>query len=82
MENGRMLYIPPGFAHGFCVLSQTADLVYKVSAPYSRECERGIAWDDPAIGIDWPVTDPILSARDQQNPILAEADNTFVYAVD
>ena len=82
MENGRMLYIPPGFAHGFCVLSDTADLVYKVSAPYSPECERGIAWNDPAIGVDWPVTDPILSARDQQNPILAKADNTFVYAVD
>ncbi len=82
MENGRMLYIPPGFAHGFCVLSDTADLVYKVSAPYSPEYERGIAWNDPAIGVDWPVTDPILSARDQQNPILSKADNTFVYAVD
>ncbi len=78
-ENGRMLYVPPGFAHGFCVLSERADLLYKVSAPYSPEHEKGIAWDDPAIDIVWPIIDPTLSARDKQNPLLADAENTFIY---
>lgn len=79
-ENGRMLYVPPGFAHGFCVLSQSADLLYKVSELYSPEHERGIAWDDPALQIEWPVQKPILSARDTDSPTLAEAENNFVYA--
>lgn len=78
-ENGRMLYVPPGFAHSFCVLSQSADLLYKVSELYSPEYERGIAWDDPAIQIEWPVQNPILSARDTDSPTLAEAENNFVY---
>ncbi len=78
-ENGRMLYVPPGFAHGFCVLSEWADLLYKVSAPYSPEHESGIAWDDPAINVEWPIAEPVLSGRDDQNPTLAEANNNFIY---
>lgn len=68
----RQLYVPIGFAHGFCVLSDTADVVYKVSQSYDAGEERGIAWDDPDLAIDWPVDDPQLSERDRHNPRLAE----------
>ncbi len=78
-ENGRMLYVPPGFAHGFCVFSDFATLTYKVSDVYAPECERGILWCDPDIGIDWPIDDPILSARDMAQPGLQEAEYNFVY---
>jgi dTDP-4-dehydrorhamnose 3,5-epimerase len=76
-ENCRMLYVPAGFAHGFCVLSETADVVYKVTDEYARDCERGIVWNDPDIGICWPVSEPILSSRDAVLPLLKDADNTF-----
>ncbi len=77
-ESGNMLYVPPGFAHGFCVLSEEGDLLYKVThAEYAPECERGILWNDPAIGIDWPVSNPILSPRDQQLPPLRDAETNF-----
>lgn len=69
----RQLFVPIGFAHGFCVLSEVADVAYKVSSPFDGGEERGIAWDDPALAIPWPVPDPILSERDRRNPILAEA---------
>lgn len=78
-ENGRMLYIPAGFAHGYCVLSDVADLVYKASAEYAPDLERGILWNDPEIGIGWPITDPILSPRDEQLPPLRDADNNFAF---
>jgi dTDP-4-dehydrorhamnose 3,5-epimerase len=78
-ENFLQLYIPVGFAHGFCVLSETADVAYKCSSYYSPQDERGLMWNDPAFGIDWPVTDPILSARDQQQPRVEEAGRDFVY---
>jgi dTDP-4-dehydrorhamnose 3,5-epimerase len=73
-ENMRVLYVPVGFAHGFCVLSETADVLYKQTAYYDPAVERGIAWDDPEIGIEWPLpTDElIVSARDRQAPKLAE----------
>jgi dTDP-4-dehydrorhamnose 3,5-epimerase len=61
----RQLWIPPGFAHGFCVLSDSADFFYKCTELYAPDAERGIAWDDPAIGIRWPVERPLLSAKDQ-----------------
>ncbi|MCP4363365.1 MAG: dTDP-4-dehydrorhamnose 3,5-epimerase [Chloroflexi bacterium] len=77
--NGRLLYVPPGFAHGFCVLSQTATVLYKVTADYSSTCDRGIIWNDAAIGINWPIAEPILSAKDQKLPGLHKADNNFVY---
>jgi dTDP-4-dehydrorhamnose 3,5-epimerase len=70
-ENKSMLYIPPGLAHGYAVLSDVADVLYKVDRHYDREIEAGIAWDDPEIGIEWPVSDPILSARDRSNPSFA-----------
>ncbi len=76
-ENGYILYVPPGFAHGFVVLSESADLIYKVTAEFAGECERGIAWNDPEIGIEWPVANPILSSRDVQLPLLRDADNNF-----
>ncbi|MDQ2689752.1 MAG: dTDP-4-dehydrorhamnose 3,5-epimerase, partial [Chloroflexota bacterium] len=66
----RQIYVPVGFAHGFCVLSDVADVAYKVSAAYDPAEERGIAWDDPDIGIAWPLADPILSERDRRNPML------------
>ena len=67
----RQLFVPVGFAHGFCVLSDVADVTYKVSSPYDGAEERGIAWDDPDIGIAWPIDEPILSTRDRSNPRLA-----------
>lgn len=69
----RQLFVPVGFAHGFIVLSDEADVTYKVSSPYDPSTEAGIAWDDPALGIDWGVADPIVSPRDRANPRLAEA---------
>lgn len=69
----RQLWIPPGFAHGFCVLSESADFFYKCTDLYAPECDHTIAWNDPAIGIAWPVKDPLLSAKDRVAPRLAEA---------
>jgi dTDP-4-dehydrorhamnose 3,5-epimerase len=66
------LFIPDGFGHAFCVLSETADVLYRVSSYYDPELESGIAWDDPEIAIRWPITDPILSERDTSAPRLAE----------
>jgi len=80
-EAGTMLYVPPGFAHGFCTLSDEADVIYKVTGYYAPDCDRGIRWDDPAIGIAWPVRAPELSGKDAAAPLLAEADNNFVYGV-
>ena len=76
-ENGRLLYVPPGFAHGFCVLSETADLIYKTTNYYHPKSDRGIIWNDPQIGIEWPITEPLLSAKDKQLPPLAEAEFNF-----
>jgi dTDP-4-dehydrorhamnose 3,5-epimerase len=78
-ENRRMLYLPEGFAHGFCVVSATAGVVYKATAEYAPACDRGIAWNDPGLNIDWPIKNPILSQKDTCHPTLAQADNTFVY---
>ncbi len=76
-ENRRILFIPAGFAHGFCVLSDQADVLYKCSDFYAPECERGIRWDDPALGIDWPVSNPILSERDRNHPLFRELPSDF-----
>ena len=71
-ERHRQLLVPVGFAHGFCVLSEQADVHYKLSTYYDAETESGIAWDDPDVGVEWPITDPILSERDRNAPRLAE----------
>ena len=70
--NYLQIYIPAGFAHGFCVLSETADFLYKVSEYYSAEKERGIIWNDPEIGVEWPTSNPILSKKDKTNPALKD----------
>jgi len=72
-ETHLQIYVPVGFAHGFCVMSEVADVCYKVSAAYDPSLERGIAWDDPSIGITWPIATPLLSERDRHNPSLADA---------
>lgn len=77
-ENQRQFWIPPGFAHGFLVLSESADFLYKASDWYAPEHERGIAWNDPAIGIEWPLEGiggaPLLSDKDSAAPALAQAE--------
>lgn len=70
-DDHQQLWIPPGFAHGFCVLSDTALVSYKCTAFYAPDCERAIRWNDPDLGIDWPVTAPELSAKDAEAGTLA-----------
>lgn len=79
-ENMRMLYIPPGFAHGFLTLSDMADVMYKTTDEYSPEHEAGIIWSDPEIRINWPLRDPVLSPKDARWPCLRNASNGFVYS--
>jgi len=78
-KNHQMLYIPPGFAHGFVVLSDEALVLYKCTQEYAPEAEAGIIWNDPAISIRWPIQNPLLSPRDKKWPTLNEANNNFVY---
>lgn len=73
-ENHRQLYVPPGFAHGFCVISETADFLYKCTDFYTPGDEYSIRWDDAEIGIDWPIADPVLSAKDAIAPLLRDSD--------
>jgi len=78
-QNHKLLYVPEGFAHGFCVLSNEADVLYKVNSEYSAEHERGIAWNDPKVSIKWPTDKPIMIKKDLELPVLEKADNNFVY---
>jgi dTDP-4-dehydrorhamnose 3,5-epimerase len=71
-ERHRQFLVPVGFAHGFCVLSETADVAYKLSSYYDPDTESGIAWDDPGVAVEWPVSQPRLSKRDRAAPHLAE----------
>ena len=71
-DNHKQVYIPPGFAHGFCVTSETAVFSYKCTDYYNPATEGGILWDDPAIGIEWPIKDPVLSPKDKQYAPLSE----------
>lgn len=73
-QNRRQLWIPEGFAHGFCVLGETALLAYKCTDFYTPDSELTVRWDDPAIGIEWPVSDPVLSDKDAAAPRLAELE--------
>ncbi len=71
-ENMHHMYIPEGFAHGFCVISATAEFHYKCTDLYAPACDRGVLWNDPQIGIQWPLASPILSPKDQLQPRLSE----------
>lgn len=75
--NHRQILIPKGFAHGFCTLVPDTRILYKVDEYYAPESDRGILWNDPALGIDWPTSEPILSEKDRQHPQFREADLNF-----
>jgi dTDP-4-dehydrorhamnose 3,5-epimerase len=81
-RNHKSLYIPEGFAHGFCVLSEEADVFYKANNEYSPENERGIIWNDSQINIMWPIDMPILHKKDSTLPLLKNADIDFIYTKD
>ena len=76
----NLLYVPEGFAHGFCVISNEADVLYKVSNEYSQEHERSIIWNDPKLDIQWPIKKPIISNKDNKLSLLENLDNDFVYS--
>ena len=78
-DDHKLLYVPEGFAHGFCVLSQEADIFYKVNNEYSKEHERGIVWNDPTVNISWPIEEPIISDKDNKLPLLKNLDSDFTY---
>ena len=73
-DNRCQLYVPPGFAHGFCTESDVAEVLYQCTDFYRPEDERGILWNDPDIAIAWPIADPVLSDRDGRNPRLRDAE--------
>jgi len=77
-ENKQQLYVPEGFAHGFCVTSKTAEVVYKCTSLYAPEQEGSVLWNDPDIGIEWPVEKPLLSAKDEQGQKLADLPDLVV----
>jgi dTDP-4-dehydrorhamnose 3,5-epimerase len=83
-ENMRELYLPVGFAHGFCVLSDVADVIYKQTAYYDPGLERGIAWNDPDVGIEWPLPEGelIVSERDAAAPRLREIEHELPFVYD
>lgn len=76
--NHKLLYVPEGFAHGFCVLSNDATVLYKTNQEYSPDDERGIIWNDPDLNISWPISEPILSQKDQNLPFLKNQTSGFV----
>ncbi len=77
--NRKQMFIPKGFAHGFCVTSEVAEFEYKCSEFYSPQDERGILWNDPALAIDWPVSHPLLSLKDNRNKSFESIDRDFIY---
>lgn len=78
-ENRCILYVPAGFAHGFCVVSPEAEVTYLTTEVYAPEQDRGIIWNDPDIGIKWPINNPVLSPKDLKHPNLKNADNNYSY---
>lgn len=80
-EKHRQLFVPAGFAHGFCVISDLADVSYLVSSLYDPETEAGIRWNDPEVGVEWPVDEPLLSQRDVGAPLLSEIAGDLPFRV-
>ena len=78
-ENNRMFFIPRGFGHGFLTLTNDVVFVYKVDNLYSKECDRGIRYNDPTIGVEWGINTPILSEKDTQSPFVADSDCNFIF---
>ena len=78
-ENRKMLYVPVGFAHGFCAISQEATVIYLTTEEYESSYESGIIWNDPDLAIDWPVLEPVISVRDRNWPTFKFADDNFYY---
>ena len=78
-ENKKQLFIPKGFAHGFVTLVDNCEVQYKVDEYYAPDCDRGIRFDDPEIGVEWGVIDPVLSAKDTKSPLLKDSDCNFYY---
>jgi len=78
-QNHKLLYIPEGFAHGYCVLSEEADIFYKVNQEYSPKNDGGFIWNDPEINIKWPIDKPTMSEKDLKLPLLKNTDNNFEY---
>ncbi len=78
-ENKRMLFIPKGFAHGFVALTDDVEFIYKVDEVYSKEHDRAIRYDDPQIGVEWEISNPILSQKDIDAPLLKDSDCNFTY---
>jgi dTDP-4-dehydrorhamnose 3,5-epimerase len=78
-KDHRQLFVPVGFAHGFAVISKEADVAYLLSSPYDPATEAGIAWDDPEVGVEWAIEDPLLSERDKAAPKLAEVADTLPF---
>jgi dTDP-4-dehydrorhamnose 3,5-epimerase len=78
-ENGRLLFVPAGFAHGFVVLSAEADVFYKVTSEYAPEHDSGILWNDPELQIDWNVSEPLISPKDEKLKTLKDSESPFDY---
>lgn len=78
-ENKKMLYVPVGFAHGFCVMSDDAEFIYACTDTYHPEGERGILWNDPDLAVSWPVTKPLLSEKDKRNILFKNIERDFVF---
>jgi dTDP-4-dehydrorhamnose 3,5-epimerase len=76
-SKNKLLYVPPGFAHGFLTITESAEVVYKCTDEYAPDCERGIIWNDPELNIAWGIADPSLSDKDQKHPTLRDADIRF-----
>lgn len=78
-ENKNILWIPPGFAHGFLTLEDNTNVLYKATNEYNKDSEAGIIWNDPDIGVKWPIKDPLLSEKDLKHPLLKDAKLNFKY---
>jgi dTDP-4-dehydrorhamnose 3,5-epimerase len=77
-DDGQQLFVPAGFAHGFCALSDTALFAYKCSAVYVAAADRSLLWSDPAVGIEWPVDAPLLSPKDERGLLLEQIDPSWL----